>query len=180
MKNKTILAGISALTLSAIVLPSVYAFGGFAGPGDKNFDPAKATAIETAIENKDFAAFQTATGNTKMTEDQFTKMATNRATMEADRTALETAITNGDYAAWVKLITAKNPDAPILKVITADNFSKLKDLQNLKTQAQAIEKELGIEGPGFGMGMGFEMGGEHGRGGHGGMFGDHNNDTDEE
>ncbi|MFA6458675.1 MAG: hypothetical protein WCV72_04820 [Patescibacteria group bacterium] len=182
MQNKTILAGISALTLSAIVLPSVYAFGGFAGPGNQNFDPAKTTAIETAIENQDFAAFQTATGNTRMTEDQFTKMATNRATMEADRTAIETAITNGDYAAWVKLITAKNSDAPILEVITASNFSKLQELQNLHEQAQAIQEELGIESPGFGgMGMGGDMkGGEHGRGGRGGMFGSHDNDTDEE
>ncbi|MFH0833822.1 MAG: hypothetical protein V2A63_00320 [Patescibacteria group bacterium] len=171
MKNKTLLAGLTALTLSAIVLPSVYAFGGF-GHGD--FDPTKMQAVETAIENKDFAAFQTATGNTKMTEDQFNTMATKRAAAEADRTAIETAITNGDYATWKSLVAAKNADAPILTKITADNFAKLKDLQGLKNQAEAIEKELGIGGPGFDGGLGcpgFE-GGErgHGQGGHG-MFG---------
>ncbi|MFH0776473.1 MAG: hypothetical protein V1936_02570 [Patescibacteria group bacterium] len=178
MKNKTLLAGLTALTLSAIVLPSVYAFGGFGGEGGKNFDPAKMTAIETAIENKDFAAFQTATGNTKMTQDQFTQMATKHAEREAERTAIETAITNGDYATWKNLISAKNPNAPILSKITADNFAKLKDLQGLHKQAEAIEKELGIGGPGGG---GFDcFGGGHGKGGRGGMFGGHDKDDGDE
>lgn len=189
MQNKTILAGISALTLSAIVLPSVYAFGGFAGPGNQNFDPAKVTAVETAIENQDFAAFQTATGNTKLTQEKFdelvarhTEMETQREKMQIDQAAIQAAIINGDYATWKSLITAKNSDAPILEKITASNFSKLQELQNLHEQAQAIQEELGIEGPGFGgMGMGGDMkGGEHGRGGRGGMFGSHDNDTDEE
>lgn len=188
MKNKTILAGISALTLSAIVLPSVYAFGGLAGQGGKNFDSYQRAAVETAIENEDFAAFQTATGNTNITQEQFDEMVarhaemeTRRATAEADQVAIQAAITNGDYTTWVNLITAKNPDAPILAKITAANFSKLKDLQNLRTQAQAIEKELGIAGPGLGMGGGMGgMGEGHEKGGRGGMFGGHANEVDEE
>ena len=63
------------------------------------------------------------------------------------------AITAGDYATWKKLMETKNPNAPILQVITADNFAQFQEFHQLKTdgkmeEAKALAEKLGLPHPG--------------------------------
>jgi hypothetical protein len=153
MQKKTFLAAITALTLAAVFVPTTFAFSGFRGQGNNNnFNPENREAIESAIEAEDYEAFVEATGNTNLTEDQFseiiehrTEMEEKRAETEADREAIQAAVEAGDYETWASLIAEKNPDAPIFEIITEDNFSKLQELHELREEMKAIQEELGIK-----------------------------------
>ncbi len=68
------------------------------------------------------------------------------AAMTAKRAAIQAALDAGDYNAWVKAVGAKNP---LLKKITADNFSLYVQYKTLMkegkyTEAQTIGRQLGI------------------------------------
>ena len=69
--------------------------------------------------------------------------ATQKATMTAKKAAIDAALTANDYNAWV---TAVGPNAPILKKITATNFSSYVQLYNLKVQEKALTTQLGLTG----------------------------------
>jgi len=151
MQKKTFLAAFTALTLAAVFVPTTFAFSGFGGQG-KNFNPENKEAIESAIEAEDYDAFVEATGKSNLTEENFTKilerhseMETRRAEMEADREAIQDAIENGDYEEWKSLIEEKNPNNPLLEIITEDNFSKLQELHGLREEIKVIQEDLGIE-----------------------------------
>ena len=63
------------------------------------------------------------------------------------------AITNSDYATWQKLVSEKNANAPILKVVTADNWSEFVQFHQLKAagqmdEAKALAEKLGLPQPG--------------------------------
>jgi len=84
------------------------------------------------------------------------------AAMTAKKAAVSAAISANDYNAWV---TAVGPNAPILKQVTAANFSTYVQAYNLEVQANALEVQahtlmtgIGVKGEGFGMmGMGGHM-----------------------
>jgi hypothetical protein len=97
-----------------------------------------------------------------MTAEQKAEMETKRAAMEAKFTAVKAALTASDYSAWLTAEKAVNENSPLLTKITADNFSKYVEANNLRAQAETIMKDLGIEG----MGMGHDGFGP----GHGGNF----------
>jgi hypothetical protein len=76
--------------------------------------------------------------------------------MEAKKTAEEAALKANDYNAWV---TAVGTNAPILKKVTATNFSRYVELYNLRQQENTIATELGlVGGEGQGMGRGGNFG----------------------
>lgn len=167
---------VVALFLFAL-LPSVYAFGGF-GPreGGKNFNPENREAIETAIEAEDYEAFVEATGNEDLSEEKFAEMLerhaeieTRRAENEAEREAIRNAIASGDFETWKNLISAKNENAQILEKITAENFSQLQEMYELREEMREIQDGLGTRFD-FGVGGGMnECGGFSGK--HGGPRG---------
>ena len=75
-----------------------------------------------------------------------------KAEMEAKKTAEEAALKANDYNAWVTAVGTNNP---ILKKITATNFSQYVALYNLRQQEQTLATELGLTpGDGHGMGIG--------------------------
>ncbi len=82
----------------------------------------------------------------------------NKELVDADRVkkqaAAEAAITANDYSAWV---SAVGTSSPLVSKVTSDNFYKLVQAHNLRQQADALMKELGIEqgrGQGNGLGLG--------------------------
>lgn len=75
------------------------------------------------------------------------KMVQRQKDMTAKRVAVDTALTNSDYQSW---ITAVGSTSEVAKKITADNFPKLVQAYNLKKQADAIMKDLGVEQMMFG------------------------------
>lgn len=97
-----------------------------------------------------------------MTAEQKAAMETKKAAMEAKFAAVKTALAASDYDAWVTAEKAVNENSPVLTKITADNFSKYVEANNLRAQAEAIMEDLGITG----MGMGHDGFGP----GHGGDF----------
>ncbi len=172
--QKKLFAGITALTLAALIIPSSFAFSGFGQReggqnGGQNFNPENREAVEAALEAEDYSAFVEATGNSNLTEEKFEKMLerhsemeTRRVEMETERAAIEAAIADGDYETWKSLIEEKNPDCPLLEKITADNFSQLQEMQTLQKRMSTIHENLGIDG-GFGKGFGGDRGGIRGR-----------------
>lgn len=82
----------------------------------------------------------------------------SRELNEADRvkkqTAVQAAIAANDYNAWV---IAVGENSPLLSKINKDNFYKLVSAHNLRQQADALMKELGVD-QGFGRGMGMGLG----------------------
>lgn len=101
-----------------------------------------------------------------MTDAQKAEMEARRTAMEAKMTAVKNALAASDYNAWVTAEKAVNENSPVLSKITADNFSQYVQAYNLRVQADAIMKNLGIDNPGMGQGMpGFGPG--HGGEGHG-------------
>ena len=99
-----------------------------------------------------------------MTAAQKAEMEAKRTEMETKMTAVKNALAASDYNAWVTAEKAMNENSPILSKITADNFSKYVQAYNLRVQADAIMKDLGIDNPGMGQGM---PGLGHGGFGHG-------------
>ncbi len=101
---------------------------------------------------------------------------TQKAEIETEIDAVNAAIEAGDYNAWVAAVKAVNENCPTLEKINPDNFSRYVEARKLSDDAEAIFKELGIDGRGamLGGGMGFNrsgMNGDHlgnfGRGGRG-------------
>lgn len=107
-----------------------------------------------------------------MTDAQKAAMEAKRAEMETKMAAVNSALTASDYTAWVAAEKALNENSPMLTKITADNFSKYAEAMKLRFQADAIMKDLGIDGPGMGHGMG-----DFGPGHRGGDFGPKGEDT---
>ncbi len=72
------------------------------------------------------------------------------ATMKANITAIQTALNNNDYNAWVTAMTVQNPNSPLLKTMTADNFSayaakyktRAADMTAQQTKMTAIKTAL--------------------------------------
>ena len=91
-----------------------------------------------------------------LTDAQKAEMEAKKTEMEAKKTAEEAALKANDYNAWVTAVGTNNP---ILKKITATNFSQYVALYNLRQQEQTLATELGLT-PGDGHGMGMGMG-EH-------------------
>ncbi|MFA6194486.1 MAG: hypothetical protein WC719_01910 [Patescibacteria group bacterium] len=93
-----------------------------------------------------------------MTEAQKAAVEARRTEMETKMTAVRAALTASDYNAWVAAEKAINEDCPMLAKITADNFSKYAEAMKLRLQADAIMKDLGVDGPGMGQGLGMGLG----------------------
>lgn len=99
-----------------------------------------------------------------LTTEQKAAMEAKQAEMKVKFEAVQAAITAGDYQAWVTAQKALDENCPILSKITADNFSRYIESYKLRQQAEAIDKELGIERGGQFGEMGFGPGRGHGRG----------------
>ena len=115
----------------------------FANTGDAQ---AFKTAVENAITNKDFAAFQavhTKYGITmNITQDQFNEMIAVKAQMDALHSKITAALKSGDYATWKTL----NKDTPILtKIDTEAKFLKLAEMEGYREKMDAIRTELGLQ-----------------------------------
>ena len=106
-------------------------------------------------------------GGRQLTAAEQTQLDAKRADAQVKFEAVQKALTANDYDAWVAAIKAINPDAPILSKINSTNFSKFAEAHTDIRNARAILKDLGIEGPGYGIGMGQGFG----RGGMMGGFG---------
>lgn len=118
---------------------------------------ASDTATSTAAEGKGCGRGPAGTAKIKpedMTDAQKAEMEAKRTEMETKMTAVKAALSASDYTAWVAAEKAMNENSPLLTKITADNFSKYVEANNLRTQADAIMKELGVDGQGMGHGMG--------------------------
>jgi len=97
---------------------------------------------------------------TKITATNFVDYATKYQKQEANRTdreakmaAVKQALNTSDYSAWLAAEKAVDANSPLLTKITSDNFSKYVEANNLREQADAIMKDLGLDnngGQGFG------------------------------
>jgi len=99
---------------------------------------------------------------------------TERIAKLQDQKSMLEAILKRDYATWKTLMEKLNPQAPSLKVVTADNFEKFAQLHEAMesgdvAKAQALRKELGLPEQGQGLGMGKGMGAGLGKGAGMGM-----------
>lgn len=99
------------------------------------------TAVESAIEKKDYTAFKDA--HTKYgisnipTQDDFTAIIERRTNQEKIKTALE----NGDYTTRKSLNTGN----PILETITTEaKFKRLQEMHAYQEKARTIAEELGL------------------------------------
>lgn len=185
-KTQQFWAKVTASTLALAFIPASFVFAGSDTTEKGNRpDAATMTAIEKAMDANDYATWKSLLPTqmqSKVTEAKFQEMIakhkemeTKRAEMETHRAAVEAAITAGNYETWKAEVTKYNPNSPMLEKITAANFPKLQEMHTYREKAQAIAKELGIEGKGMGMGGGEGMFG--GRGGHRGMMGGEREDT---
>ena len=177
MNKKILAAGITTALLLGLAVSEADAF---MGVGKNGQNSENREAIEAAIEDGDYAAFQELLPENmaeNFTEEKFQEMIerraegeARRAEMEQHREEVEAAIAAGDYATWQALIEEQNPDNPMLEKINAGNFSKLQELHELREKARSIQEELGLEIGGGRGGPGGEMhdGGFGGRGGFGG------------
>lgn len=83
--------------------------------------------------------------------------------------AVKAALDANNYTAWVNAVKAANVNSPLLKKITADNFSRYIEAHKLRTQANTIMTELDLNNGeqgrfGLGGGPGEMFGGGHGEG----------------
>jgi len=97
------------------------------------------TAVHEAISTSNYNAFVAAYTKynitNKTTQEQFTTMATERATQEKSLTALK----SGDYITWKTL----NKDNPLLsKIDTQTKFQKLQEIELYGEKIAAINKDL--------------------------------------
>ncbi|MFA5352186.1 MAG: hypothetical protein WC304_02805 [Candidatus Gracilibacteria bacterium] len=181
-KTQNFWAKVTASTLALAFIPASFVFAGSDTTEKGNRpDAATMTAIEKAMDANDYATWKSLLPTqmqSSVTEAKFQEMIakhkemeTKRAEMETHRSAVEAAITAGDYDTWKAEVTKYDSNSPMLEKITADNFSKLQEMNTYREKVQAIEKDLGIEGRGEGMGMGRGEGMMGGRGEHKGMMG---------
>ena len=116
-------------------------------------------------------------GGRPLTATEQTQLDARSADAQAKFEAVQKALTTNDYDAWVAAIKAINPDSPILSKINSTNFSKFAEAHTDIRNARAILNDLGVDGPGYGIGMGpgfgagFGPGGMMGGNGRGGMMG---------
>lgn len=155
MKKKLIISGLAVLSVLAIT--------------------AAASSVLAADSSVDSSADSQSTkvrmhrNMPELTDAQKAEMEAKMAEQKTKMEAVETALTNGDYNAWILAQKAINENCPMLEKITADNFSKYVEANNLRKQADNIMKDLGIGEGREGMGLG-GFGGLNG--GHGRMMGE--------
>lgn len=120
----------------------------------ENTEDAQAfrTAVDAAIEAKDYTAFKAAHTtydvDFELSEEDFTAMLTRKSeaeTRRADHEALreqsQTAIENGDYTTWAEL----NKDTPMGEIITSEaQFKQLQEMHTYREKARTIADELGL------------------------------------
>lgn len=150
------------VTFSAISLVALAAIAGFA-----YYSFAATTGKETGLNASSINQFGYGRhwqGN-NLTSEQKAQLETNRAAAETKHEAVEKAVEANDYTGWVAAITQINANAPILEKINAENFAKLVEAHTYREKAQTILQELGLEGQGFGLGLG-----QGGKGGFGRMM----------
>lgn len=105
----------------------------------------------------------------ELTAEQKTALETRKAEMDAKFAAIEAALLKGDYNAWVTAQKALDADCPLLEKITALNFPRYVEANNLRLQADKIMEELGLTGEQFshrggqgkGLGQGLGLGRGH-------------------
>lgn len=141
----------------------------------ENTEEAQAfrTAVEAAIEKKDYSAFKAA--HTKYgveniaTEDEFNEMITRRSEAETRRAEMEKireqaneALKKGNYDAWIAL----HKDSPMGEIINTEaKFKQLQEMHTYQEKARTIGEELGLPWPkGEGMGQRMKDGMRQGRG----------------
>jgi hypothetical protein len=168
MKKKTVVAGIAAFTLVALLVPQTFAAQNQNNNGLMNKGLGRGgedrVAIEQALEEGDYAAWKELVPERladKIDETEFQDLVAEREERETHREAVDAAIESGDYTEWKTLVTEQNAEAPILEKITESNFSKFSELHKLREQVRTLETELDLAGPGMGMGGG-KMGGSRG------------------
>jgi hypothetical protein len=154
MKRKNIILAISTLALLAVV------GGGIASASAAT----NSTTGKSGFHPFSFMNKKNLTDEEKAALD--VKMKAAQEAQTAKQAAIEAAIDSGDYNAWVKAV---GENCPLLKKVTADNFSKYVQAENLIKQAKEIYKEIGID-----QGLGFagdrggvpsaDASGPHGRG----------------
>lgn len=142
----------------------------------------KRAAVESALNNGDYTAWVAAEKSlnenspmlSKVTADNFSTYVQEYKDRELKRTEMQTkmeavksALDNSNYTAWVAAEKAVDENSPVLEKITSDNFSKYVEAHQLRSQADSIMSNLGIEkgrGMGLGLGMGDGFGGGRGHG----------------
>lgn len=136
--NKTKIAlGLMALTvISALGLSTVT----FAASNDNFGNTASSTSVHSRFGGRN---------GVNKSDSQKLEMRANRTENETRREAISKALSANDYNAWVSAVGA---NAPILQKINASNFSQLVQTHNLNMQARTIMTQLGVDGPGMGMG----------------------------
>lgn len=125
-----------------IALVSVFSLSAFA-------------ASEKSGGERDFAKFEGE--RPELTDEMKADMEEKMAEMKKVHEAVQAALETGDYDEWYQTVSEYHPDAPILDVITADNFDRFLDAHELMEEAhttmeeaRGILEELGVEKEGFG------------------------------
>lgn len=141
----------------------------------ENTEDAQAfrTAVDAAIEAKDYTAFKAAHTtydvDFNLSEEDFTTMLTRRAdatTRKTEQGAIRTqsqeALENGDYTTWTEL----HKDAPMWDIINTEaKFKQLQEMHTYQEKAKTIAEELGLPWPkGEGMKQGMKDGMRQGQG----------------
>lgn len=129
---------------------------------------AQDKAIQDALASGNYDAWVAAVKARKasepvMTAQQFAAQVKRDADRKAKADAVNAALVAGDYNSWVTAETTINPNSPLLAKITAANFPRLREAINLRQQADAIMKELGLS-TGNGDGLGIRGSGMEGAG----------------
>jgi hypothetical protein len=162
MKKETL------VTMSAISLVVLAAIGGMAFHSfAASSTAANSTSSDTDATSADKTFFGRHWGGRPLTATEQTQRDARSADAQTKFEAVQKALTANDYNAWVAAIKAINPDAPILGKINSTNFSKFAEAHTDIRNARAILEDLGVDGPGYGIGMGQGFG----RGGMMGGFG---------
>ncbi|MFA5108997.1 MAG: hypothetical protein WC458_00400 [Patescibacteria group bacterium] len=161
MKIRKLTKGVIALSILSMLVSGVLV-------ASASSDETSTTGIaSTAIKNHGRGFNGVKPEN--MTAEQKAAMEAKKTEGDVKMNAIKVALTAGDYNAWVTAEKALNANSPILSKISADNFDKYVEANNLRIKAETIMKELGVGGPGMGNGSGLGM--DHGRGGFGQKMG---------
>ena len=160
MKKRNILTA-SALSLATIALAAGFAFNAYAQTAD-SASTDKTTAVKAhnnqhseRIKPENMTAAQKAAFEARRTEME--------KEMAAKIAAMQTAVNSGSYDTFSQAVkTQFGENSPILKKVTADNFTQFTEAYKLMVQAQEKFKAIGLEAD---SGM---INGLMGMGGHGG------------
>ena len=159
MKKRNILTA-SALSLATIALAAGFAFNALAQTTD-----TASTDTATAVKANNQHPERVKPEN--MTAAQKTAFEAQRAEREKEMAAkiaaMQTAVNSGSYETFSQAVkTQFGENSPILKKVTADNFTQFTEAYKLMVQAQEKFKAIGLEAD---SGM---INGLMGMGGHGG------------